>query len=106
MSTELGQVDLAEAELVEDGDASAGGTVAAYDQATAVLDVLETKAAEELHASRPHKIRTGYARDWVLWGEFHGWLAEQRGPPTGMTGRPGPAPGSRRAGGVAAAQRC
>ncbi|WP_405535167.1 hypothetical protein OG787_11970 [Streptomyces sp. NBC_00075] len=35
MSTELEQVDLVEAELVADGDASAGGAVAAYDQVTA-----------------------------------------------------------------------
>ncbi|MEU6348362.1 hypothetical protein ABZ896_03445 [Streptomyces sp. NPDC047072] len=64
MSTELEQVDLVEAEPVEDGDASAGGAVAAYDPATAALDALETKAVEELHASWPRKTRTGYARDW------------------------------------------
>jgi hypothetical protein len=53
--------------------------VAVPDPVAAVLAALDTKAAEDLHESRPGKTRTGYARDWELWRQFHDWLAKQTG---------------------------
>lgn len=78
--TELEPVEVVDAELVEDDDeAPVGGAVEGYDPVVAILAALETKAAEDLHEARPQKTKTGYARDWELWGEFHAWLAEQSG---------------------------
>ncbi|MFF3958770.1 hypothetical protein ACFYY1_37040 [Streptomyces sp. NPDC001890] len=76
--TALEPVEVVDAELVDD-DAPGAGGVAVHDPVAAVLAALDTKAAEDLHESRPHKTRTGYARDWELWQEFHDWLAEQTG---------------------------
>ncbi len=64
-------------EVVDEGDAPGPGAVAVPDPVADVLAALDTKA-EDLHASRPDKTTSGYARDWELWGEFHDWLAEQR----------------------------
>ncbi|MFF3790852.1 hypothetical protein ACFYXW_12380 [Streptomyces sp. NPDC001981] len=44
-----------------------------------MLRVVRARAAEDLYESRPHKTRTGFARDWELWREFHDWLAERTG---------------------------
>ncbi|MFD4865244.1 hypothetical protein [Streptomyces sp. NPDC058412] len=74
---ELVLVEVVDAELVD--DTPAAGTLTVYDPAAAVLAALETDAEEHLGRIRPNKTRTGYARDWQLWEEFHGWLAEQRG---------------------------
>ncbi|MFF5703379.1 integrase [Streptomyces sp. NPDC012794] len=53
---------------------------AAYDPATlAVLAAMEQAAEEHLDAIRPHNTKRGYANDWNLWAEFHGWLAERTG---------------------------
>ncbi|MFJ2745398.1 hypothetical protein ACIO3O_37710 [Streptomyces sp. NPDC087440] len=62
-----------------DTTAPGNGEVAALDPVAAVLAALDTKAAEDLYDKRPRKTRTGYARDWELWEEFHDWLAEQTG---------------------------
>ncbi|MGY5099443.1 hypothetical protein [Streptomyces sp. 900105245] len=75
---ELDLVEVVDAELLED-DSHGPGAVAVHDPVAAVLAALDTKAAEDLHESRPRKTKTGYARDWELWGEFHAWLAEQTG---------------------------
>ncbi|MGW0828468.1 hypothetical protein [Streptomyces sp. NPDC002845] len=56
----------AELEDVEDGDAPAGGAAGEYDPVAAVLAALETRAAEDLYEARPHKTKTGFARDWAL----------------------------------------
>ncbi|MFF6903334.1 site-specific integrase [Streptomyces hydrogenans] len=71
--------EVVEAELVEDGPDGAGGEVAVHDPRAAVLAALNKKAAETLYDRRPRKTKTGYARDWALWGEFHRWLKEQTG---------------------------
>jgi hypothetical protein len=76
--TALELVEVVDAELV-DADAPGAGEVAVHDPLAAVLAALDTKAAEDLHESRPDKTKSGYARDWELWGEFHDWLAEQTG---------------------------
>lgn len=76
--TALEPVEVVDAELVED-DAPGAGAVAVHDPVAAVLAALDTKAAEDLYNDRPHKTTTGYARDWELWQEFHGWLEEQTG---------------------------
>lgn len=78
---ELEPVEVVDAELVELGDDAfpGAGAVAVPDPVADVLAALDTKAAEDLHDSRPHKTKTGYARDWELWGEFHDWLAEKTG---------------------------
>ncbi|MFE5098028.1 hypothetical protein ACFRCI_49405 [Streptomyces sp. NPDC056638] len=76
--TALEPVEVVDAELVED-DSPGADEVAVHDPVAAVLAALDTKAAEDLHESRPHKTKTGNARDWELWGEFHDWLAEQTG---------------------------
>ncbi|MGA4979294.1 hypothetical protein [Streptomyces cinereoruber] len=75
----LERVDVVDAELVEDDETPAGGAVEAYDPVAAILAALDTKAAKDLHEARPRKTKTGYARDWALWGEFHAWLAERTG---------------------------
>ncbi|WP_374987180.1 hypothetical protein [Streptomyces fradiae] len=76
--TALEPVEVVDAELVED-DAPGAGEVAVHDPVAAVLAALDTKAAEDLHDRRPRKTKTGYARDWELWQEFHGWLEDQTG---------------------------
>jgi hypothetical protein len=76
---ELEPVEVVDAELIENADAPAGGAVDEYDPADAILAALEMRAAEDLHDARPQKTKTGYARDWALWQEFHGWLAERTG---------------------------
>jgi hypothetical protein len=69
------------AELVEDEAASGAGEVAVRGPAAAVLAALDVQAAEHLERIRPRKTRTGYARDWALWTEFHSWLAQRTGTP-------------------------
>ncbi|TXS44935.1 tyrosine-type recombinase/integrase [Streptomyces sp. OR43] len=55
-------------------------TPAVYDAATlAVLAAMEEAAERHLDAIRPHNTKRGYANDWALWTEFHGWLAERAG---------------------------
>ncbi|WP_330172928.1 hypothetical protein OG875_04615 [Streptomyces sp. NBC_01498] len=55
-------------------------TPAVYDAATlAVLAAMEEAAEKHLDAIRPHNTKRGYANDWALWEEFHGWLAERTG---------------------------
>ncbi|WP_405634214.1 tyrosine-type recombinase/integrase [Streptomyces sp. NBC_00056] len=55
-------------------------TPAAYDAATlAVLHAMEEAAEKHLDAIRPHNTKRGYANDWAMWEEFHGWLAERTG---------------------------
>ncbi|WP_405438479.1 hypothetical protein OG373_13765 [Streptomyces avidinii] len=76
--TLLEPVEVVYAELVDEAETPTAGTVAEYDPATEVLAALEMEAAEHLHDVRPHKTRSGYARDWALWEEYHDWLAEQR----------------------------
>lgn len=71
--------EVVEAELVDDALDRAGDEVAVHDPAAAVLAALNKKAAETLYDRRPRKTKTGYARDWVLWGEFHQWLDQQTG---------------------------
>jgi len=64
-------------------------TPAVYDAATlAVLAAMEEAAEKHLDAIRPHNTKRGYANDWKLWEEFHGWLAEHTGsrlPSTAVT---------------------
>ncbi|MBT2478125.1 tyrosine-type recombinase/integrase [Streptomyces sp. ISL-94] len=76
-----------DAELVETVPQQAAGSgVTAYDPAVAaVLHALDRGAQEHLDAVRPRKTRVGYARDWALWEEFHGWLAERTGVPLPVT---------------------
>jgi integrase len=57
-----------------------GTAPAAYDPATlAVLAAMEQAAEEHLDAIRPESTKRGYANDWALWAEFHGWLADRTG---------------------------
>lgn len=80
MTTELEHVEVVDAELVDDEDTGAKGAVETYDPvAAAVLKALDQDAEDHLQRIRPQKTRTGYARDWELWGIFHGWLAEKTG---------------------------
>ncbi|WP_460786205.1 hypothetical protein, partial [Microbacterium tumbae] len=59
---------------------------AVYDPATlAVLHAMEEAAEKHLDAIRPHNTKRGYANDWALWEEFHGWLAERTGQPLPLT---------------------
>jgi integrase len=61
-------------------------TPAACDAATlAVLAAMEKAAEKHLDAIRPENTKRGYANDWVLWEEFHGWLAERTGQPLPLT---------------------
>lgn len=61
-------------------------TPAVYDAATlAVLAAMEQAAEKHLDAIRPHNTKRGYANDWALWEEFHGWLAERTGQPLPLT---------------------
>ncbi|CAM5373681.1 Integrase OS=Streptomyces fumanus OX=67302 GN=GCM10018772_70580 PE=4 SV=1 [Streptomyces fumanus] len=76
--TALEPVEVVDAELVED-DVPGAGEVAVHDPVAAVLAALDTKAVEDLYDRRPHKTKTGYARDWELWQEFHRWLEDQTG---------------------------
>lgn len=78
-------IGIIDAELVP-ADRVAAGTAAVYDRATAaVLAALDHGAEEHLKDIRPKKTRDGYARDWALWTEFHGWLAERTGTPLPLT---------------------
>lgn len=56
-----------------------GGTApAVYDAATlAVLAAMEKAAEQHLDNLIPKNTKRGYANDWALWTEFHGWLAER-----------------------------
>ncbi|OEV12984.1 hypothetical protein [Streptomyces nanshensis] len=84
---ELEPVEVVDAELVDVDDAP-GGEVAVHDPAAAVLAALEEEAEEDLWGARAAKSRTGYARDWVVWQDFHDWLAERKGhrlPDTAVT---------------------
>ncbi|MGW1997600.1 hypothetical protein [Embleya sp. NPDC001921] len=40
---------------------------------------MDQAAEEHLAEIRPYKTRDSYARDWALWEEFHGRLAECTG---------------------------
>lgn len=61
-------------------------TPAVYDAATlAVLHAMEEAAEKHLDAIRPENTKRGYANDWALWEEFHGWLAERTGQPLPLT---------------------
>ncbi|MFF8829347.1 hypothetical protein [Streptomyces sp. NPDC015131] len=61
-------------------------TPAVYDAATlAVLAAMEEAAEKHLDAIRPHNTKRGYANDWTLWEEFHGWLTERTGQPLPVT---------------------
>jgi hypothetical protein len=40
---------------------------------------MEEAAENHLDAIRPHNTKRGYANDWALWTEFHGWLTERAG---------------------------
>ena len=72
-----------EAELVPTAGAA---DVVVYDAKTAaVLAAMEEAAKEHLDDIRPHKTRKGYERDWALWSEYHGWLAEKTGHPLPLT---------------------
>ncbi|MFG2489244.1 hypothetical protein ACGFSI_41735 [Streptomyces virginiae] len=74
----------ADAEVIEGVivPAAADG-VTAYDPemvaALRVLHALEDDANDHLEDIRPRKTRTGYARDWVVWQDFHDHLAEETG---------------------------
>jgi len=89
VTAELDRMEVVKAELVDDEDTAAEGAVAPYDSAeAAVLAALEKGAEEEFDKHRAHKTTTGYARDWAVWEEFHGWLAERTGtrlPPSALT---------------------
>ncbi|MDG5807937.1 hypothetical protein P9869_35875 [Streptomyces ossamyceticus] len=78
--TALEPVEVVDAELVDDGVLGAGA-VAAPDPEAAVLAALDADAEEHLNRIRPKKTRDGYARDWAVWAEFHGWLAARTGTP-------------------------
>lgn len=59
---------------------------AARDAATlAVLAAMDQAAEQHLDAVRPRNTKRGYANDWALWEEFHGWLAERTGHPLALT---------------------
>ncbi|MFF4173692.1 hypothetical protein [Streptomyces sp. NPDC001744] len=75
----LEPVEVVDAELVEDDDAPGAGAVAVRDPVAAVLQALDTDAKQHLEDIRPKKTKDGYKRDWEIWGEFHDWLAEQKG---------------------------
>lgn len=45
----------------------------------AVLAAMDRAAQEHLDENRPTKTKSGYARDWELWTEYHAWLAQQTG---------------------------
>ncbi|MEU9132423.1 hypothetical protein AB0D08_30670 [Kitasatospora sp. NPDC048540] len=54
----------------------------------AVLAALDQVAEQHLTDHRPHKTKTGYARDWALWIEYLDWLAPRAGhrlPDTAVT---------------------
>ncbi|MGW7312573.1 hypothetical protein [Streptomyces sp. NPDC054865] len=83
----LSEVAVVDGELVDPNqDPTSRDGVAVYDPAVAaVLAALDQGAQEHLDAVRTRKTRTGYARDWALWEEFHGWLAERTGVPVPLT---------------------
>ncbi|WP_445527491.1 hypothetical protein [Streptomyces cyslabdanicus] len=78
--TALEPVEVVDAELVDD-DVPGAGEVAVPDPVAAVLAALDMDAKDHLNRIRPKKTRDGYARDWEVWQEFHGWLAKQTGTP-------------------------
>lgn len=84
-SSDLESVEVVDAELVP--ATSGPGTAAAlYDPAAlAVLAAMEQAADEHLDGIRPVNTKRGYANDWTLWTEFHGWLAERTGHPLPLT---------------------
>jgi integrase len=51
----------------------------------AVLAAMDQAAEQHLDAIRPHNTTRGYANDWALWKEFHGWLADRTGHPLALT---------------------
>ncbi|MBB4795095.1 hypothetical protein [Streptomyces nodosus] len=72
--------DIAGAGQAGIGNGAANGAVALYDPAAAaVLTALERGAQKHLGRIRPKKTQDGYARDRVLWEEFHGWLTRRTG---------------------------
>ncbi|SMF85891.1 hypothetical protein [Streptomyces sp. Amel2xC10] len=76
----LERADVVDGELLPAARASGPVTDVGYDAATAaVLAALDHRAEEHLADARPKKTRDGYARDWALWEEFHGWLAGRTG---------------------------
>ncbi|MDA5281053.1 hypothetical protein [Streptomyces sp. Isolate_45] len=83
----LSEVAVVDGELVDPNqDPTSRNGVVVYDPAVAaVLAALDQGAQEHLDAVRPRKTRIGYARDWALWEEFHGWLAERTGVPLPLT---------------------
>lgn len=79
-SPALESFDAIDAELVDSAAPADQAAVEVHDPAVAaVLAALEQGAEDELNKVRPKKTRTGYARDWRLWEEFHAWLAERTG---------------------------
>lgn len=80
--SELERVDAVDAEIVVED----GGELARYDPATlAVLAAMESAAEDHLKEVQPRKTKESYARDWALWAEFHGWLAQSTGAPLPLT---------------------
>ncbi|MFZ3476026.1 hypothetical protein ACODT4_44350 [Streptomyces sp. 2.9] len=75
---ELEPAEVVDAELVS-ADRPDRDVLVAYDSTAAVLAALEVGAEEELNRARAHKTKTGYARDWQVWREFHDWLGQQTG---------------------------
>ncbi|MFJ8745807.1 tyrosine-type recombinase/integrase [Embleya sp. NPDC127516] len=70
--------EVVNAEIVP-GDGDPAAPVAVPDASAAVLAALDEAAYEHLDDVRPAKTVTGYARDWALWTQYHGWLAERTG---------------------------
>ena len=52
---------------------------AIVDPAAAVLAAFDQAAVKHLADIRPEKTKSGYARDWELWQEFHDWTATKTG---------------------------
>lgn len=75
---ELYGTELEPVEVVDAEDTGPESVVEAYAPAPAtVLKALDKDAEEYLQRIRPRKTRTGYARDWELWVEFHVWLKKK-----------------------------
>lgn len=53
--------------------------LAVVDASAAVLAAFDQAAVKHLADIRPEKTKSGYARDWKLWQEFHDWTAQQTG---------------------------
>lgn len=76
--TDIDRTDVIEAELVP--LTTTVRAPALYDpEHAAVLAAMDAVADEHLDDIRPRKTKTGYARDWQLWTEYHAWLAEATG---------------------------